>query len=167
MEGDEDVRLLIETASRLEGLARHCGVHAAGVVIAPEPLVNLIPLNRSAHEEVTTQFDKDDVEALGLLKMDFLGLRTLTVIDDAVKSIRRSENPDLDLANIPFDDPDVYALFSAGDTDGVFQFESSGMKEVLRKVQPQSFLDIAALNALYRPGPVSYTHLTLPTTPYV
>jgi DNA polymerase-3 subunit alpha len=125
VKGDEDVRLLIETASRLEGLARHCGVHAAGVVIAPEPLVNLIPLNRSSHEEVTTQFDKDDVEALGLLKMDFLGLRTLTVIDDAVKSIRRTENPDLDLANIPFDDPDVYTLFSAGETDGVFQFESS------------------------------------------
>jgi DNA polymerase-3 subunit alpha len=131
-------------------------VHAAGVVIAPEPLVNLIPLNRSSHEEVTTQFDKDDVEALGLLKMDFLGLRTLTVIDDAVKSIRRSENPDLDLTEIPFDDPDVYALFSAGETDGVFQFESSGMKEVLRKVQPQSFLDIAALNALYRPGPMQF-----------
>jgi DNA polymerase-3 subunit alpha len=156
VKGDEDVRLLIETASRLEGLARHCGVHAAGVVIAPEPLVNLIPLNRSSHEEVTTQFDKDDVEALGLLKMDFLGLRTLTVIDDAVKSIRRSENPDLDLTNIPFDDPDVYMLFSAGETDGVFQFESSGMKEVLRKVQPQSFLDIAALNALYRPGPMQF-----------
>jgi DNA polymerase-3 subunit alpha len=156
VEGDEDVGLLIETAGRLEGLARHCGVHAAGVVIAPEPLVNLVPLNRSSHEEVTTQFDKDDVEALGLLKMDFLGLRTLTVIDDAVKSIRRSDNPDLDLDRIPFDDPDVYALFSAGETDGVFQFESSGMKEVLRKVQPQSFLDIAALNALYRPGPMQF-----------
>jgi DNA polymerase-3 subunit alpha len=156
VEGDEDVRLLIETAGRLEGLARHCGVHAAGVVIAPEPLVNLIPLNRSSHEEVTTQFDKDDVEALGLLKMDFLGLRTLTVIDDAVKSIRRSENPELDLDNIPFDDSDVYSLFSAGETDGVFQFESSGMKEVLRKVRPQSFLDIAALNALYRPGPMQF-----------
>jgi DNA polymerase-3 subunit alpha len=156
VEGDEDVRLLVETASRLEGLARHCGVHAAGIVIAPEPLVNLVPLNRSSHDEVTTQFDKDDVEALGLLKMDFLGLRTLTVIDDAVRSIRRSENPELDLTDIPFDDPDVYALFSAGDTDGIFQFESSGMKDVLRKVQPQSFLDIAALNALYRPGPMQF-----------
>jgi DNA polymerase-3 subunit alpha len=155
-EGDEDVGLLVETASRLEGLARHCGVHAAGVVIAPEPLVNLVPLNRSSHDEVTTQFDKDDVEALGLLKMDFLGLRTLTVIDDAVRSIRQTENPDLDLEEIPFDDPEVYKLFSAGDTDGVFQFESSGMKDVLRKVQPQSFLDIAALNALYRPGPMQF-----------
>ncbi|MEJ2581425.1 MAG: DNA polymerase III subunit alpha, partial [Acidobacteriota bacterium] len=156
VESDDDVRQLVETAARLEGLARHCGVHAAGVVIAPEPLVNLVPLNRSSHEEVTTQFDKDDVEALGLLKMDFLGLRTLTVIDDAVKSVWRSENPDLDLTAIPFDDPAVYELFSAGDTDGVFQFESSGMKDVLRKVQPQSFLDIAALNALYRPGPMQF-----------
>ncbi|MCG6950647.1 MAG: DNA polymerase III subunit alpha [Acidobacteria bacterium] len=156
VENDDDVRQLVETAARLEGLARHCGVHAAGVVIAPEPLVNLVPLNRSSHEEVTTQFDKDDVEALGLLKMDFLGLRTLTVIDDAVKSIRRSENPDLDLTSIPFDDHVVYELFSAGETDGVFQFESSGMKDVLRKVQPQSFLDIAALNALYRPGPMQF-----------
>ncbi len=156
VQGDDDVRLLVETASRLEGLARHCGVHAAGVVIAPEPLVNLVPLNRSSHDEITTQFDKDDVEALGLLKMDFLGLRTLTVIDDALKSIRRTENPELDLADISFDDPAVYSLFSAGDTDGVFQFESSGMKDVLRKVQPQSFLDIAALNALYRPGPMQF-----------
>jgi DNA polymerase-3 subunit alpha len=156
VDGDEDVRLLIETAERLEGLARHCGVHAAGVVIAPEPLVHLVPLNRTSHGEVSTQFDKDDVEALGLLKMDFLGLRTLTVIDDAVRSIRQSENPDLDLSNIPFDDPAVFALFSAGETDGIFQFESAGMKEVLRKVQPQSFLDIAALNALYRPGPMQF-----------
>jgi len=116
-------------------------------VIAPEPLVNLVPLNRSSHGEVTTQFDKDDVEALGLLKMDFLGLRTLTVIDNAVKSIRREENPDLDLEKIPFDDPEVFALFSDGDTDGVFQFESAGMKDVLRRVQPQTFLDIAALES--------------------
>ena len=156
VDGDEDVRLLVETAKRLEGLARHCGVHAAGVVIAPEALVNLVPLLRTTHGEVSTQFDKDDVEALGLLKMDFLGLRTLTVIDDAVKSIRRSENPELDLENIPFDDSDVFKLFSAAETDGIFQFESAGMKEALRKVQPQSFLDIAALNALYRPGPMQF-----------
>ncbi len=154
--GDEDVRLLIETASRLEGLARHCGVHAAGVVIAPEPLVNLMPLVRTSHGEVSTQFDKDDVESLGLLKMDFLGLRTLTVIDDAVRSIRMHDDPDIDIARIPFDDPLVYELFSAGDTDGVFQFESAGMKDVLRKVQPRSFLDVAALNALYRPGPMQF-----------
>ena len=156
VDGDEDVRLLIETASRLEGLARHCGVHAAGVVIAPEPLVNLVPLTRTSSEEVCTQFDKDDVETLGLLKMDFLGLRTLTVIADAVDSIHRTEGVELDLDRVPLDDPKVYELFSAGDTDGVFQFESSGMKEVLRKVQPRVFTDIAALNALYRPGPMGF-----------
>ncbi len=155
-DGDDDVRQLLETANRLEGLARHCGVHAAGVVIAPEPLVNLVPLIRTSHGEVCTQFDKDDVETLGLLKMDFLGLRTLTVIADAVESIRRHENPDLDLESVSLDDAQVYELFSAGDTDGVFQFESAGMKEVLRKVQPRSFTDIAALNALYRPGPMAF-----------
>jgi len=156
VEGDEDVRQLVETATNLEGLARHCGVHAAGVVIAPEPLVNLVPLYRSGHDEVVTQFDKDDVEALGLLKMDFLGLKTLTVIADTLASIARSEGSAPDLAKIPFDDPEVYRLFSAGDTDGIFQFESSGMKDVLRKVQPQVFPDIAALNALYRPGPMQF-----------
>jgi len=156
VEGDEDVRQLVETASNLEGLARHCGVHAAGVVIAPEPLVNLVPLYRSGHDEIVTQFDKDDVEALGLLKMDFLGLKTLTVIADTLQSIARSEGEPPDLATIPFDDPQVYRLFSEGDTDGIFQFESSGMKDVLRKVQPQAFPDIAALNALYRPGPMQF-----------
>jgi DNA polymerase-3 subunit alpha len=156
VDGDDDVRQLVETASRLEGLARHCGVHAAGVVIAPEQLVNLVPLIKTSNGEVCTQFDKDDVEALGLLKMDFLGLRTLTVIADALESIHATAAPDLDLASIPFDDPAVYELFSAGDTDGIFQFESSGMKEVLRKVQPRAFLDVAALNALYRPGPMQF-----------
>jgi DNA polymerase-3 subunit alpha len=156
VEGDDDVGQLVETAARLEGLARHCGVHAAGVVIAPERLANLVPLIRTANGEVCTQFDKDDVESLGLLKMDFLGLRTLTVIADALESIRNAGHTELDLAAIPFDDPAVYELFSAGNTDGIFQFESSGMKEVLRKVQPEAFLDLAALNALYRPGPMQF-----------
>jgi DNA polymerase-3 subunit alpha len=156
VDGDDDVRTLVETAGRLEGKARHCGVHAAGVVIAPEPLVNLVPLIRTSHGDVATQFDKDDVETLGLLKMDFLGLRTLTVIADAVESIRRSDDPNLDLEQLTLDDSAVYDLFSAGDTDGIFQFESSGMKDVLRKVQPRNFLDIAALNALYRPGPMQF-----------
>ncbi len=154
--GDDEVRRLLDTAGRLEGLARHCGVHAAGVVIAPEPLVNLVPLYRTGNDEVTTQFDKDDVEALGLLKMDFLGLRTLTVLADAVESIRRGPDPSFELGAVPFDDPAVYALFSAAATDGVFQFESSGMKDTLRKVQPRVFADLAALNALYRPGPMEF-----------
>jgi DNA polymerase-3 subunit alpha len=154
--GDDDVRQLVDTAIKLQGLARHCGVHAAGVVIAPRPLAELVPLIRTSHGEVSTQFDKDDVESLGLLKMDFLGLRTLTVLSDAVASIRKTDDPDFNLERIPFDDPVVFDLFSAGDTDGVFQFESSGMKEVLRKVQPRAFADIAALNALYRPGPMAF-----------
>jgi len=156
VDGDDDVRTLVETATRIEGKARHCGVHAAGVVITPEPLVNLVPLIRTSHGDVATQFDKDDVETLGLLKMDFLGLRTLTVLADAVDSIRAQENPDFDLEGVPLDDPKVFELFSSGDTDGIFQFESSGMKEVLRKVQPEVFLDVAALNALYRPGPMQF-----------
>jgi DNA polymerase-3 subunit alpha len=154
--GDDDVRQLVDTAARLEGMVRHCGVHAAGVVVAPEPLASLVPLLKTANDEVCTQFDKDDVESLGLLKMDFLGLRTLTVIADAVESIRNTEEPSLDLTVVPLDDPAVYDLFSAGDTDGIFQFESAGMKEVLRKVQPRAFLDLAALNALYRPGPMQF-----------
>jgi DNA polymerase-3 subunit alpha len=156
VDGDDDVHTLVTTATRLEGKARHCGVHAAGVVIAPEPLVNLVPLTRTSHGDVATQFDKDDVETLGLLKMDFLGLRTLTVLADAVDSIRKSEDAKFDLDAVPLDDPEVYELFSAGDTDGIFQFESAGMKEVLRKVQPRVFLDVAALNALYRPGPMQF-----------
>jgi len=156
VEGDEGVRELVETARKIEGLARHCGVHAAGVVIAPCPLIELVPLYRTGQGEITTQFDKDDVERLGLLKMDFLGLRTLTVISDALESIRRSgaEVPDLDA--VPMDDPAVYELFARGDTDGVFQFESSGMKEMLRRVEPRQFSDLAALNALYRPGPMQF-----------
>ncbi len=156
VEGDEAVRRVVDTAARIEGLARHCGVHAAGVVIAPEPLVNLVPLYRTSHDEVTTQFDKDDVEQLGLLKMDFLGLRTLTVISDALASIEAAGEEPPDLERIPFDDPKVYELFAAGDTDGVFQFESSGMKDMLRKVEPRQFADLSALNALYRPGPMQF-----------
>ncbi len=154
--GDEAVHQVVDTARRIEGLARHCGVHAAGVVIAPEPLVNLIPLYKTNKGEITTQFDKDDVERLGLLKMDFLGLRTLTVISDAVASIERSGSAPPDLTHVPFDDEMVFQLFAAGDTDGVFQFESSGMKDMLRKVQPRQFSDLSALNALYRPGPMQF-----------
>ncbi len=155
-DNDEDVHMLLETADRLEGLARHCGIHAAGVVIASEPLVDLLPLLKTKDGDICTQFDKDEVEELGLLKMDFLGLRTLTVIDDALESIKRVEGIDLDIANLPLDDESVYRLFSDGDTDGIFQFESSGMKEALRKVEPRVFLDLAALNALYRPGPMQF-----------
>lgn len=147
---------LVGIGRRLEGLARHCGVHAAGVVIAPRAVKDVVPLYRTSRDEVVTQFDKDVIEKLGLLKMDFLGLKTLTVIDDCLASLRKAgvEPPDFEL--MAFDDELVYALFCAGDTDGVFQFESSGMKDLLRTVQPHRFEELVALNALYRPGPMQW-----------
>jgi DNA polymerase-3 subunit alpha len=155
--GESDVARLIEIGRRLEGLARHCGVHAAGVVIAPHPVREIVPLYRTSKDEVVTQFDKDVIEKLGLLKMDFLGLKTLTVIDDCLKSMAAAGVPPPDFERMSFDDPDVYNLFCAGDTDGIFQFESSGMRDLLRTVQPRRFEEIAALNALFRPGPMQWT----------
>ncbi len=157
VESSPDVAHLIEIGRRLEGLARHCGVHAAGVVIAPRPVREIVPLYRTSREEVVTQFDKDVIEKLGLLKMDFLGLKTLTVIDDCIKSIAASGAQVPDFERMTFDDAKVYDLFCAGDTDGIFQFESSGMRDLLRTVQPRKFEEIAALNALYRPGPMQWT----------
>jgi len=145
---------LIETAKRLEGLARHASTHAAGVVIAPRPLVELIPLYKSGKDEITTQYSMKDLEAIGLLKMDLLALATLTVIDHAVKRVREELGQDVDLASIPLTDPKVYALFSEGKTSGIFQFESGGMKAELRRLKPERFEDLIALNALYRPGPM-------------
>jgi DNA polymerase III subunit alpha len=153
---DADVARLVEIGRRIEGLARHCGVHAAGVVIAPQPAREIVPLYKTSRDEVVTQFDKDVIEKLGLLKMDFLGLRTLTVIDDCLKSLIAAGVAPPDFERMTFDDPAVYALFCAGDTDGVFQFESSGMRDLLRTVQPHRFEELAALNALYRPGPMQW-----------
>ncbi len=153
---DADVGRLLEIGKRLEGLARHCGVHAAGVVIAPRPVREIVPLYRTSRDEVVTQYDKDVIEKLGLLKMDFLGLKTLTVIDDCMRSLvaSGSEAPDFEL--MEFNDASVYDLFCAGDTDGIFQFESSGMRDLLRTVQPRKFEELAALNALFRPGPMQW-----------
>jgi DNA polymerase-3 subunit alpha len=145
---------LIEIARRLEGLSRHASTHAAGVVIAPKPLTELIPLAKSNKEELTTQYGMKDLEAIGLLKMDFLALTTLTVLDHAVKRIREDHEVELDLSAIPLNDPQVYALFSEGKTNGIFQFESGGMKAELRRLKPARFEDLIALNALYRPGPM-------------
>jgi DNA polymerase-3 subunit alpha len=145
---------LIEIAKRLEGLSRHSSTHAAGVVIAPEPLIELVPLQKTNKEEITTQYNMKDLESIGLLKMDFLALTTLTVIDNAVRRIREEKNIDLDLSAIPLTDPQVYALFSEGRTNGIFQFESGGMKAELRRLKPERFEDLIALNALYRPGPM-------------
>jgi DNA polymerase-3 subunit alpha len=151
---DEEVRQIIEIGSRLEGLTRHAGMHAAGVVIAPQPIEELVPLCKTNKDEVITQWDKDVIEKLGLLKMDFLGLRTLTVIDDTL-TILRHQGTELDLDAVPLDDLAVYKLFCDGRTNGIFQFESAGMKNLLRSAQPSRFEDLAAFNALYRPGALS------------
>jgi len=152
MKNDKEVARVIEIGSRLEGLARHAGMHAAGVVITPEPVTNYVPLYRTTRDEIVTQFDMRVVEKMGLLKMDFLGLRTLTVIDDAIKSVKAETGEKIDITSIPLDDPEVYRLFQEGRTKGVFQFESGGMVDVLRRAKPTKFEDLAAFNALYRPG---------------
>jgi DNA polymerase III subunit alpha len=152
IKNDEEVRKIIEIGEKLEGLSRHAGMHAAGVVITPEPVTNYVPLYRTNRDEIVTQFDMRVVEKMGLVKMDFLGLRTLTVIDDAIKSAKQVDGVDIDIENIPLDDPEVFRLFQEGRTKGVFQFESGGMVDLLRKARPTQFEDLAALNALYRPG---------------
>src|ERR1044071_2430194 len=152
IKNDSEVARVVEIGSKLEGLSRHAGMHAAGVVITPEPVTNYVPLYRTNRDEIVTQFDMRVVEKMGLLKMDFLGLRTLTVIDDAIKSAQAENGNRIDIENLPLDDPDVYRLFQEGRTKGVFQFESGGMVDLLRKSRPTKFEDLAALNALYRPG---------------
>ncbi len=152
MKNDHEVERIIEIGSRLEGLSRHAGMHAAGVVITPEPVTNYVPLYRTNRDEIVTQYDMRIVEKMGLLKMDFLGLRTLTVIDDAIKSAKAVEGVTIDIETLPLDDPEVFRLFQEGRTKGVFQFESGGMVDLLRKSRPTRFEDLAALNALYRPG---------------
>jgi len=153
---DAQVRELLDIAQRLEGLTRHASTHAAGVVITPKPIVEFAPLYRGTKsgDEVTTQWAKDEVEEMGLLKLDFLGLKTLTLIDDALDSIEAATGERPDLATLPLDDPKVYELFTAAGTGGVFQFESEGMKGILRRLKPERFEDLIALNALYRPGPI-------------
>ena len=151
---DEEVASLLSVARRLEGLTRHASTHAAGVVIAPTPLTEYVPLYKGGKNEITTQYAMGDLEKVGLLKMDFLGLRTLTVIKETIDNIRETTGKVIDLDLLPLDDPKTYQLFSEGRTAGVFQFESSGMKDILRKFKPQRFDDLIALNALYRPGPI-------------
>ena len=154
-ENEPQVRELIDTARKLEGLVRNAGVHAAGVVIAPEPLINLVPLHRTKNDEIVTAFDMKAIEKMGLLKMDFLGLTTLTIVDDALKLIVQREGKRLDLDQIPLDDAATYErVFHTGLTSGVFQFESHGMRDVLRRYKPNAVEDLTALNALYRPGPI-------------
>jgi len=149
---DEKVKKLIDTARALEGLSRHSGTHAAGVVICSEPIVNYMPLQKN-DDVLTTQFVKDTVEGLGLLKMDFLGLRNLTVINNALKLIEKSKGVKIDLSTLDYDKKEVYDLISTGNTDGVFQIESAGMKSFMKELKPTGLEDIIAGISLYRPGP--------------
>ena len=153
---DPEVREVVDLAYKLEGIARNVGKHAGGVVIAPGSLSDFCPIyNDRQSSSVMTQYDKDDVEKIGLVKFDFLGLRTLTVIDKALKSININLKDKLDLDNIPMDDQKVFDLLSSGKTMAVFQLESTGMRDLIKKLKPTKFEEITALLALYRPGPLN------------
>ena len=153
----EAAKRVLDNAFEIEGFARHAGTHAAGVVISEEPLTDIVPLQRVKDtDSVMVQHPMSDVEALGLLKVDFLGLRNLDVIEEALESIRETKGEELDITEIPLVDEKTLKLFSRGDTFGVFQFESSGMQRMLQEVRPDRFDDLVALNALYRPGPMDY-----------
>ncbi|CAN5900830.1 DNA polymerase III subunit alpha [soil metagenome] len=158
VEGDEAAKQVLDSAFEIEGFARHAGTHAAGVVISEEPLTDVVPLQRIARDDsgVMVQHPMSDVEALGMLKVDFLGLRNLDVIEESLENIRETRNEEVDITNISLDDAKALKLFSQGDTFGVFQFESSGMQRMLQEVRPDRFDDLVALNALYRPGPMDY-----------
>jgi len=153
-DGDPTCRKLVDLARRCEGLARNAGIHAAGVVIGSRPLAELVPLQRMNGDEVVSQFDMNDSATVGLVKMDFLGLRNLTVINDCLRNIERSRGEKLDLSKLAFDDAETYELLSNADTNGVFQLESDGMKRYLKQLKPDRFSDVVAFLALYRPGPL-------------
>ncbi|NLW44535.1 MAG: DNA polymerase III subunit alpha [Syntrophomonadaceae bacterium] len=151
---DYRVRRLVDTARALEGMPRHASVHAAGVVIGSEELMNLLPLQRTVDGHVVTQFAKETVEEIGLLKMDILGLRTLTVIQRTLNILEKTRGIKLNLDELPLDDAEAYSLLSRGETLGVFQLESEGMRRLLIEMEPNRFEDLIAINALYRPGPL-------------
>ncbi len=151
---DPKIKTLVESSLVLEGMNRNAGMHAAGVVIAPGTISDYAPLYKTPQTEVMTQYNMKDLEEAGLLKMDFLGLRTLSVIENALRMVGENHHVAIDLDHVPEDDQATFDLFSRGDTVGVFQFESSGMQESLRKLRPTSISDLVAMNALYRPGPM-------------
>jgi len=154
IESSPRIKELFEIALKLEGLPRHASIHAAGVVISAVPIMEVAPLMKGEEGEVVVQYDMKACEALGLIKFDFLGVKTLTIIDNTLKLIKSIEGKDLDINAIPLDDCKVYELLCQGDTDGVFQLESEGMKELLRRLKPSNFNDLIAVLALYRPGPL-------------
>ncbi len=149
----EEIKNLLDIAMALEGMPRHASTHAAGIVVADRPITDYIPVQKNA-DAVTTQFTMTTVEKLGLLKIDFLGLRTLTVLRDAVQLVKERHGVEIDLEAMTFDDPATYEMMSNGDTDGVFQLESPGMRRVLEQIRPESLEDITAIISLYRPGPM-------------
>ena len=154
---EEDIKNLIKYAKVLEGMNRNASKHAAGVVITPDDVSNYVPLaNAVSQTDIVTQFNMKEIEEAGLLKMDFLGLRTLTIIRDTVKLIKKNHGVDIDIDDIPFNDEKTLQIFSKGQTTGIFQFESAPMREYLKKLKPTSLIDLAAMNALYRPGPMEF-----------
>ncbi|MCL1975322.1 MAG: DNA polymerase III subunit alpha [Firmicutes bacterium] len=153
-DADPQVRELLDIASNIQGMPRHYGKHAAGVVISKEELISYMPIQKGSDGIVTTQYAKDQVESCGLLKMDLLGLRTLSVIDDALDNIKQTKGISIDINAIPLDDPATYNMLSTGESAAVFQFESEGLRRILKNLQPERFEDIIALEALYRPGPL-------------
>ncbi|MGC1403684.1 MAG: DNA polymerase III subunit alpha, partial [Thermodesulfobacteriota bacterium] len=154
-ETDPTIKELLTIAEALEGLPRHASTHAAGVVISPHPITETVPLYKGPKGEILTQYEMKSVQEMGLIKFDLLGLNNLTIIQYALRTIERTHGLKIDLIRIPLDDPETYQLLARGDTTGVFQLESSGMKDLLIKSQPQNFEDLIALNALYRPGPLN------------
>ncbi len=153
---NEDVRQLIDMSKRLEGLPRHTSMHAAGVVISELPVDEYVPLSKASDDSITTQFTMTTLEELGLLKMDFLGLRTLTVIQSALRLIKKSKKVEINIESINYQDQDVFDLIGSGKTDGIFQLESAGMKNFMKELKPQSLEDIIAGLSLYRPGPMDF-----------
>lgn len=153
-ETDESVKEIIDIGRRLEGLTRNTSTHAAGVVISADPLLNHVPLLRVSEGEIVTQFDMNDVAAIGLLKFDFLGLRNLTLIDETCAALHERAGIDIDIESVPLDDEKTFRMIREGQTAGIFQLESSGMTALIRRVQPDRFEDLIALLALYRPGPL-------------
>ncbi len=154
MKDDPKIQKMIEVSSKLEGLSRHASTHAAGVVLSKEPLIHFVPLQLTSEGEVSTQYAAEDLESLGLLKMDFLGLRTLSVINNTLKIVRNTRGDTIDIDAIPLDDEKVYGLLSRGECCGLFQLESSGMMELVKRMEPKNIEDITALLALFRPGPL-------------
>ena len=154
MQNEPNIKKMIEISSKLEGLSRHASTHAAGVVLSRESLTNFVPLQLTSDGEVSTQYAAEDLESLGLLKMDFLGLRTLSVINNTLRIIRNTRGENININDIPLDDDEVYKLLSRGDCCGLFQLESSGMIDLVKRLEPKNIEDITALLALFRPGPL-------------